>query len=277
MLRMRLVAGLVAVCIFSAGQVHGQSTKAALDAFRDSVVDQQFVLRNFSGETKVKVAWGGTKFALGAPGWQTFGVLKVRSVKQKDEQIRLDCERHVLGWNGPNSLGPYPVVDLVQISIDLRGGDPTQLLPQLRDEIFFSSIADALPAIPKPLRKMVPAHENNGVQNATGMTKPCDCSEDDPCASVKGAAGFVFPKIVHAADPRFSDEGSRRKLNGTVVTAFMVDDKGVTHDVWITRPLGYGMDEQAAKAVFNYVFQPATCRGAPLSMPLGASINFQIF
>ena len=59
-----------------------------------------------------------------------------------------------------------------------------------------------LGAVPKPLRKSVPARENKGAQNAGAMTKPCDCSEDDPCASVKGAQGYVFPKIVHAGDPR---------------------------------------------------------------------------
>ena len=115
---------LVGMCFLSAAQLCGQAAKTPFDAFRDSVIDRQFALRNFSGKTKVKVAWEGTLFALDAPGWQTFGMLKVRSVTEKGEQIRLDCERHVLGLIGLNHLAPYPVVDSVQISIDLEAGIP---------------------------------------------------------------------------------------------------------------------------------------------------------
>lgn len=268
----------VLLCFLSTAIGYGQSTKTAFDTFRDSLVGQQLVLRNFSGETTVNVAWGGgTQFALDAPKWQTFGLLKVRSVNQKDEQIRLDCERHVLALIGPNHLAPYPVVDSVQISIDLRGGDPTQLLPQLRDVIFFSSIKDALAAIPKPMRKIVPAREYKGVQDANGITKPCDCSQDDPCASVKGAVGYMLPKAVHIEDPRFSDEGRVRKINGNILTAFIVDQTGRVRNVWITRPLGYGMEEQAAKTVSSYVFKPATCHRNPVSRPLTSQINYQFF
>lgn len=268
----------VLLCFLSTAMTYCQSTNAAFDALRASVVGQQFVLRNFSGETTVNVTWGGgTQFALDAPKWQTFGLLKVRSVKEKDEQIELDCERHVLALIGPNHLAPYPVADLVQISIDLRGADPTQLLPQLRDEIFFSSIEDALAAIPKPMRKIVPAREYKGVQDANGITKPCDCSQDDPCASVKGAVGYVLPKAVHTEDPHFSDEASRRKINGNVLTAYIVDETGQVRDVWITRPLGYGLDERAAEAVLTYVFKPATCHANPVIVPLMTQINFRIF
>ncbi len=268
---------VVCVCLFSTAAMCAQSVKDAFNTFRDSVVKQQFVLRDFSGETKVHAAWTGTQFVLDTPKWQTFAVLQIRSVKMKGEQISMECDRHVLAWNEANSLAQYPVTDSVVISIDLRGGDAAQLLPQLREAIFYSSTADALGAVPKPLRKSVPARENKGAQNAGAMTKPCDCSEDDPCASVKGAQGYVFPKIVHAGDPRFSEEARRLKINGNVVTAFIVDERGLPHDVWITRPLGYGLDGEAAKAVFTYVFQPATCHGTPVSVPLGAAINFQIF
>lgn len=266
----------VLFCFLSATMTYGQSTQAAFDAFRNSIMDRQFVLRNFSGGTKVQVALKGTQFELDAPSWRTFGLLKVRSVSEKDEQIILECDRHVLAFIGLNKLAPYSVIDSVQILIDLRGGDPNQLLPQLQNAIFYSSVDDALAAIPKPLQKMVPAREYKGIQNPKDITKPCDCSVDDPCASVKGAPGYVVPKAVRTPDPDYSDEGRSRKLNGMIRIAFIVDDKGDPIDVWITRPLGYGMDEQAAKTLSNYVFKPATCHGSPVSMPLYIEMTFQI-
>ena len=124
---------------------------------------------------------------------------------------------------------------------------------------------------------MVPARDYKGAQNANGITKPCDCSEDDPCARVKGAAGYVLPRATHTPDPQYSDEGRTRKINGGITTAFIVDEAGHVHDVWIARPLGYGMDEEAAKTVSAYVFKPATCHDRPVSTPLATEMNFQIF
>lgn len=272
-MRWMLVLGL---CFLSAAQMSGQSAKAAFDAFRDSVVNQQFVLRNFSGETKVHGTWMGSDFQLDAPKWQSFGVLQVRSVKMRGEQIRLQCDRHVVLYNEANGLARYPIGESVEISIDFHGADATQTLPKLREAIFYSSPSDALAGVPKPLQKMVPAHANSASRN-DGITKPCDCSTDDPCATAKGAAGYLFPRAIQTPDPEFSEEARRRKINGEIVTAFMVDETGHVHDVWIARPLGYGLDEEAAKTVQAYVFKPATCHGNPVSVPLAAEINFQIF
>lgn len=267
----------VVLCFLGAAQVYGQATKTAFDAFRDSVVKQQLVLRNFSGEDQVHAVWTGTQFALDDAKWRTFGVLQVRSVKLKGEQVKLECERHVVLWNQANTLVRYAVGDSVEISVDLRDGDAAQLLPKLRDALFYSSNADALNAIPKPLQRMVPAHVNQSLGSSDGTTKPCDCSEHDPCASAKGAQGYAFPRVVYTPDPEFSDEARKRKINGNVVTAFMVDETGHVHDLWIARPVGYGLDEKAANAVLQYRFNAATCHGTPISVPLGAEVNFQIF
>lgn len=265
------------VCALVAGQLYGQSATAAFDAFRDSVVNQQLVLRNFSGETTVHAVWTGNDFALDAPKWRTFAVVEVRSVKMKGEQIELDGDRHVMLWNDANKLAQYAVGDPVEISVDLHGGDAAQILPRLRDAIFFTSIEDGLAEVPKPLRTMVPGHADQLVPHPASGSKRCDCSEAGPCATVKGAQGFVLPKAVHTANARFSDEGRSRKISGDVVTAFVVDEAGHVRDVWVARPLGYGMDNEAAKAVLSFVFQPASCHGTPISMPLTILTNFRTF
>ena len=257
---------LLAACVLSATHLHGQSVKAAFNAFRDSVLNQQLVLRNFSGETTVHAAWTGAQFELDQPKWRTFGVLQTRSVKMKGDEVQLQCERHVLARNGSDSLEPYSVVDSVYITVDLNGGDAGQLLPQLRGAIFYSSTADALAAIPKPLQSLVPGHTQ--ANPAVGWPS-CDCD--------KGAACATRPIVVYTEAPAYSEEGAKRKINGSVVTAFIVDEAGHAHDVWITQPLGYGMDEKAAEVASTYRFQPATCHGKAVSVPLTTEINFQIF
>lgn len=277
MLRMRTRwLGVGLGLLACAAVVQAQSATDAFNAFRDSVVQKQLVLRNFSGESNVKAAWMGTAIQLKDPRWRMFAVVQVNSVKMHGQQVKLECQRRVAGWSETKSLGAYPVVDPFQITVDLGGGDPMQVLPQLRDVLFYASLQDALRAVPKPMSEIVPGHVKLKYP-AAAKIQPCDCSEASPCARVMGAPGFTFPKAVRTEVQVYSDEARQRRINGDVVTAFMVDDTGHPHDVWITQPLGYGLDQAAANAVFAYVFQPAACHGSPVSVPLAAEINFQIF
>jgi hypothetical protein len=131
----------------------------------------------------------------------------------KEEQTKLDCDRHVVLWNEANSLARYPVGDSVEISVDLRGGDADQLLPKARDSMFYLTTGDALAAVPKLLRKMVLGHVNKVAQGSDGITKLCDCSADDPCASAKGTLSYAFPRAIYTPDPEFSEEARKRKIN----------------------------------------------------------------
>lgn len=267
----------VLVCIFCAARIWGQSQKDVFNAFRDSVVGKQFVLRNFSGSMDVHAVWTGGALQLAEPRWRAFAELQVKSAKMHGHEIKLDCERRVLVWNEQHKLAAYDLVDPVQISIDIGDGDPAQVLPQLRDQFFFPSLEDALAAVPKSLKNVVPGHVQPRLQNNIDRAS-CDCTqrETDACAGRKWD-GFVWPRVIHQVDPEFSQQASRRKLNGNVITTFIVDTDGRVEDLWVTRPVALGLSERAADAVLQYVFQPATCHGHPIAVPLSTEVNFQIF
>ena len=143
--------------------------------------------------------------------------------------------------------------------------------------MFYLTSGDALAGVPKLLRKMIPGNVNKVAQGSDTIKQPCDCSADDPCASAKGALGYTFPRAIYTPDPDFSEEARKRKINGNIVTAFIVDEAGHVHNLWVTQPVGYGLDEKAAEAVLAYVFRPATRHGNPVTVPLAAEVNFQIF
>lgn len=48
-------------------------------------------------------------------------------------------------------------------------------------------------------------------------------------------------------------------------------------EVWLLRPLGFGLDENAANTVRQYVFKPAQLDGKPVEAELNMEVNFQIF
>jgi protein TonB len=51
----------------------------------------------------------------------------------------------------------------------------------------------------------------------------------------------------------------------------------VPTDVQVEKSLGYGLDEEAVKAVSQYRFKPAQKDGRPVAVQIHIAVNFQIY
>jgi len=85
------------------------------------------------------------------------------------------------------------------------------------------------------------------------------------------------PKLLHSAEPEFSEDARRMKFSGNVQVYLWVDENGVPSHVSVFRPAGMGLDEKAIAAVRQYRFSPATQNGKPVTVDLYIDVNFQIF
>ena len=253
--------------------------KDAENAFRDSLMKQQFVLRNFSGEDVVRAAWAGAAIEFDQPRWKTIGVLDVNSVETKHHELRLLCTRHVLLRDASDKFALSDGERSVEIDVDLKGADPAQVLPQLKQQLFYASTDEAVAALPKQLQEVLPAR-----QAANGMVahqrKPvCDCDEKgtDACSGRDPREALIPPKALYTADPEFSEEARKAAVGGMVLVALVVDETGTPTNLWVARPAGYGLDETSVDAVRQYRFRPAECHGTPISTTLMVEVNFSIF
>lgn len=61
------------------------------------------------------------------------------------------------------------------------------------------------------------------------------------------------------------------RAQGDVTLSFLVKTDGSVHDVRVTKPVGYGIDEAVADCVQNWRFRPGTKDGVPVD----AVIQFQ--
>lgn len=280
MLRMQKMQWVL-LCLLCATLACAQSPKELTRSLRSSLANQQLVLRNFSGQDTVQATWSGSGFTLDQPQWREFGILKVDSVKLKGQTLTLRCTRQGVVRDALGHTALYGKPTKINIDLDLQGADPAQALPSVRDALFFPSVEDAVASVPKPLQRSIPFPIDGPPHaNKAEMTKPCDCARSgmSPCDVDTGKDEQVHPpKFLYGADPRFTDEARRDKLNGNVLVELTADKNGKPQDVWILRPLGLGLDESAAQAVLTYAFQPATCHGNPVSVYLNVSVNFQIF
>ncbi len=72
------------------------------------------------------------------------------------------------------------------------------------------------------------------------------------------------PVPLVTPEAKFSDEARAAGLQGVVLVAALVTERGEVEDIRVIRPLGKGLDEKAIEAVRQYRFFPALRWGIPV-------------
>lgn len=84
------------------------------------------------------------------------------------------------------------------------------------------------------------------------------------------------PKLIRFADAEFSDAARQAHISGSCTLTLVVDSNGMPVDLRVVRGLGWGLDEEAIKAVARYRFQPAELDGMPIPASISVVVNFKI-
>ncbi len=279
-----MMACLLGAAVVTTGAQPRQDEKSAEQAFRDSLANQLLIARGFSDEPEVDYQWTAQGLeAMAPPRLRTLGSIDVSSVKVKRGSIEIKGMRQTLlrktkpGGDQEVSEGSPMVLE-----IELGGADPATVLPRLKEALFYANLDEALADLPPIDRRVVgfPRELSAGdAENSTGSPAGARSGRRDAGQRECPAdpASFRQPKVLHSVDPEFSEEARRARFSGKVTVAFTVDTRGDATDLWIVRPAGHGLDEQAAKAVRQYRFDPATCAGEPVASALLIEVNFHIF
>jgi TonB family protein len=82
------------------------------------------------------------------------------------------------------------------------------------------------------------------------------------------------PILTHAEDAEFSDTGIRAHISGLSIVSIVIDTQGLPQHVRSVLPLGYGMDEQAVKAVEQYRFKSSEFQGKPVPVQITIEVRF---
>jgi TonB family protein len=101
------------------------------------------------------------------------------------------------------------------------------------------------------------------------VLRVCKATNPPPCAT--------SPKIVRQADPEYSQDARKHRIQGTVVMSLVVGTDGRAHDIRVTQSIGRGLDEEAIKAVKKWRFQPGTNNGVAVPVQIEVEINFHIY
>lgn len=85
--------------------------------------------------------------------------------------------------------------------------------------------------------------------------------------------GVSLPKATFSPTPEYSVEAAKKKIEGTVLLSLIVLPDGTSRDVTVTKGLGYGLDEQALKAVSTWRFQPGVRKSDGVAVPISITVE----
>jgi TonB family protein len=83
------------------------------------------------------------------------------------------------------------------------------------------------------------------------------------------------PYPLFTPEAQFSEEARRKRVNGVCVIRLNIDAHGLPEDPRVVRPVGYGLDEEAIRAVQQYRFRPALKKDKAVSTMMTIEVNFR--
>ena len=98
--------------------------------------------------------------------------------------------------------------------------------------------------------------------------KVCANKNPPPCANA--------PHPIYTPDPEYSKGARKKKKQGTVLVETVVGLDGLPHDTHVLHSIGYGLDQQAVRALSQWKFEPGTKDGQPVPVLLQIEMDFRL-
>jgi len=144
-----------------------------------------------------------------------------------------------------------------QFQPGMLNGKPVPVLIQVR--VPFFHLAAAIPRI-------VIRSAQFGSQQQARLNDP-----------LRSRPGDSPPRPITFANPAYSEEARRKKIEGVVLVSALVNEEGNPIDLRVEKSLGYGLDEKALDCFSQYRFTPAMRDGQPVAQRIMIEINFRLY
>ncbi|MFY9223987.1 MAG: energy transducer TonB [Blastocatellia bacterium] len=87
---------------------------------------------------------------------------------------------------------------------------------------------------------------------------------------------IVNPVITYKQKPKYTTEGQRDKIQGSVILSAILSKDGTISELKVVRGLGYGLDEEAIKAAYKIKFLPGRKNDQPINVRVRLEFVFQL-
>jgi len=241
----------------------------------ETLVGKALFLRNFY--TSNSLAYDATGKLEGNPkptGWTLAAVNVLKATRPNPDAVELEGVRVAIRYNpDAHEFQRHPLNDekmklLIQLD-PTPAAQPTQLRTAFA-AIFSIGIDPALQRSTPPLW----SHYFD-----PNLPWPPDAVTGQTIYSMFGQADqpkdVTPPVLAHKVDAEFTDPARHDNVKGPVQLRIVVDAQGLPQRIFVTRPLGYGLEERAAEAIAKWRFTPALRAGQPVAAAIAVNIDFE--
>jgi periplasmic protein TonB len=117
-------------------------------------------------------------------------------------------------------------------------------------------------------------HVPSGQQVNLGQTPPPAAPK--PAVVASTAPGKTL-KVISKPKPEYTAEARQMHIEGVVTMHIRVSPSGAVEILGVTKPLGYGLDDSAKRAIMATKFEPATdSSGNPITWDGLVNVTFQL-
>jgi TonB family protein len=99
-------------------------------------------------------------------------------------------------------------------------------------------------------------------------------SPPDP---LRSQPGDTHPVPVYTKELEYSEEGRKKRIEGSVTLSLVVTPEGDPTDIRVVKGLGYGLDEKAMETAAQYKFKPAMREGKPVPVRIMMQMQFKLY
>jgi len=149
--------------------------------------------------------------------------------------------------------------------------------------VFAKSLEELTPALPKhwqPCTSGVLQHDpvRRGRVFCFDKNVTPDMVSHAPVATdAIRETGSVSPaRPVEAPIPKFTDVARELRFNGSSILWVVLNEMGRAEQIYVVSPAGYGLDDEAVKAISKWEFSPAVLNGKPVRVQTIIEVNFKV-
>jgi TonB family protein len=93
---------------------------------------------------------------------------------------------------------------------------------------------------------------------------------------IRPGNGVSQPQLIEKVEPKYTEEATRNKVEGTVTLSLVVAEDGTATSIKVVKSLDPGLDQQAIDAVSQWRFQPGQKDGKPVPVMANIEVNFRL-
>lgn len=270
-MRLKSNLALVALCLSITASLPAANLNAMASALNGAYAGKIVTLRRFGSGSSLHYAENGDFVKGGEVGpWTLDAYLQIAKIRISRNLLRINGHRLDFMYDKAiKDLRPYrgPAVS-INIKIDLASASLTNVQNAL-SRVFVSertAMAKLAPDYWRPYLLQTAAYKKAIV------SAPGTAGASKTPLQVK----VTEPKAKHTPDPPYTREARAASVQGDVILSVIVGSDGAVNNVSIVRPLGMGLDDEAAETIKQWKFIPGTREGRPVAVRVMIDITFHL-